>query len=829
MSGFTVQQQAADPFVSCWIEASAGSGKTKVLVDRLINLLLRGVQSDHIVCLTFTRAAAAEMAQRLNSRLRELTLMSEADRDQFINSLSFSCLKDPRQLFLEVLEAPPKIQTLHSFCQMLLLQFPLEAGISPHFRILEESEALLLKNQAIDKVFTVERPSLTYWGENRLRNMILQGLGNSEILAMLQNLFETHMTSLLSLPSFWEEPDAEKRAQNIFINEHACENIDAYCSLYLTQKGEIRKVHYKSQESLDIAHQVQTYREQFAALRLARKTREFLTLFRGVVQTYQSQKHNLQAFDFSDLITLSLNLLKQPSQAPWVLYRMANSIQHILIDEAQDTSQMQWELIQALVSDLVGEEGWTLFAVGDPKQSIYSFQGANPHSFIKLRTDFAEFTLQQGGEWKTHTLDLSFRSVPQILEGVDKYFQVYPQGLNFSEKTISHQAFRHMAKGKISFWPLIEAHPSESHQSWALPGNESLQVTPQWQAADHIAKAVESLITSDLILPSTGRPIAPKDILVLVRRRSPFVDYLVQGLKKRCIPVSGADRLVLTEHLAVQDLLAFGRFLLLPEDDFNLACLLKSSFIGCSEEVLWTLCHQRQESLWQRMQKDSGWLTIVRWLQIWREKIQTSTPYELYSEFLTTGGRAKILRRLGADADDVIDVFMTSILNYETRETPSLQGFLNFMQDTPPQFQRSSSVGDTLRVMTIHGAKGLEAPVVILIDSPDIETATVNPFLIFQDGGKAGFLLRPSQEQDCALTKKLKIKQAQLENEEQNRLLYVAMTRARDHLYISGWETQRGKALWYRSLRDILGGDIEEMVPPKRFSSHKRSPLPSWL
>jgi len=787
------QQQAADPQISCWVAASAGSGKTKVLIDRLINLLLQGIQPERILCLTFTRAAAAEMTQRLNQRLRSLAVLDAPAIAAFLAEQSFPCSKDPRTLFLEVLETSPKIQTIHSFCQTLLQQFPLEAGISPHFRILEEDERLNLMDQCIDEVFQQRRPVVTHWSEQRFRELTYQ------------YLTQTPISDYCALE---DNEDSEAFLIQHFSQQHAIDpqDIDTYCAQFLTQSGEIRKAQLKSPETSLVAESVKAFHDKRMFTRVVQKTREFLEIISPIVEAYQTRKHNLQTFDFSDLIKFSVTLLQRSDMAPWILYKVAGGIEHLLIDEAQDTSREQWQLIQLLADDLLSCQTRTLFAVGDPKQSIYGFQGANPQHFLELQHYFQEKIQQNGGIWREVALDISFRSAPEILYGVDTYFQENPRGLSFLKEELIHQAFRTTVQGEIIFWPLIKGVSPLQSESWALPSCEGYQTDPQRQAAEAVAKRIHHLLTK--------KEVQPGDILILVRRRSPFVDYVIQFLKQHQIPVAGADRVVLTNHLIVQDLMAFGQFLLLPQDDFNLACLLKSPLVGCDEESLFTLCYERSASLWEQLQQEPSWRTTVQWLQKWLVESPFLTPYQLYSELLGRDKREKILQHFGNEAREILDEFLVLALAYGNSHTASLQNFLHFLQSVSPTLQRQVVENDAVRVMTVHGSKGLESPVVIIVDSPDVQATSLNPFLFYEDGSSQRFLLRPRREEDCTLTKALKEQQDQQMLEEENRLLYVAMTRARDRLYITGWENPRGKCSWYHGLTATLNPIIadEELV-----------------
>lgn len=837
----TAQFLAADPKVSAWVAASAGTGKTKVLTDRILNLLLQGFAPERILCLTFTKAAAAEMANRLTQRLARWATLSTSELTQDLESLwgaepiPLTIVARARQLFTLVLDAPGgmKIQTIHGFCQSVLSRFPLEAGISPHFRILDDFQAEEMLLEAQHAVFT-KPPSLIeaalsilnpYMGDNRFSSILNDFFQyRARIMALLAR-HETLWNYAGELLSFLEV-DAFVEAPQEILDTHLVsrlkrqfapteEDFEIYVNTYLTKNLEIRKK--ISVEKIPQAERIFRFVRSLAALEVAQRTIAFLILFQEILVGYQERKIRRCVLDYDDLIVQTQELLSQPGVASWVMYKLEGGIDHLLVDEAQDTNTCQWEIIQNLTTEFFTSDKpfRTIFFVGDAKQSIYSFQGANPEEFLKLKSYFAHQTKKVGQGWREVQLDLSYRSTTAVLEIVDEVFAhaQNQRGVSFEDAKIVHQAFRENHPGVVQLWPLLEQEKEDRKEDvsgeWHLPLERVERLSPQSRLADYLAEEVEKWITSKRTLPSTGLPIQPRDVLILVRKRSALGPEIVRALKKRNIPVAGADRLVLTDHIAVMDLLALGQFVLLPEDDLTLACVLRSPLVGMNEEDLFTLAYDRAGTLWASLYlkaKDSPVFgEALAWLKACLNQADLTPVYEFYSWVLTQGdGRRRFLGRLGQEVEDVLEEFLTQSLNYDQDHASSLQGFMHFMNRQNQEIKRDASdtVQNQVRIMTVHGSKGLQAPIVILPDAAESGKGKWDPLL----WGDNLLMLRPTQSQDTERTEALKVKRAEAEAEEKRRLLYVALTRAQDCLYVGGWTS--GKDLssdcWYRIIQDAV-------------------------
>lgn len=873
----TAQLFAADPKASAWVAASAGTGKTKVLTDRILNLLLQGYAPERIVCLTFTKAAAAEMMNRLTQRLAQWVTLPEPQLHQELeklignNTIPPAVLTRARHLFTLVLDAPGgmKIQTIHGFCQSVLGRFPLEAGIPPHFRILDEVQAEEILLEAQQAVFSKPTPlieaALTilnpFMADQRFTTLLNDFYGQrARVLALLSQYqtVEDHGRALLQfleIESFVEnpgeilKPDLVDQLKERFVPPGL--DFEAYVTTYLTQKGEIRKKLLPDQ--LTQAESVLRFTRSLSSLELAQRTLAFLILFQEILTQYQDRKSRRCLLDYDDLIQQTQELLTQPGVAAWVLYKLDGGIDHLLVDEAQDTNAAQWQIIARLTNEFFTPDKpyRTIFIVGDAKQSIYSFQGANPHDFLKIKTYFSDLVQRMGQEWRDVQLDLSYRSTTAVLQIIDEVFSNAQnrRGVAFDEGEIVHQAFRDHHPGLVELWPLQEASSDQAEGlkgEWPLPLARVEHSSPQSQLAVYLADQVAHRLSSRTVLPSTGNPIEPRDILILVRKRSALVHEMIRALKKRDIPVAGSDRLVLKDHIAVMDLLALGQFVLLPEDDLNLACVLRSPLIGLSEEDLFTLAYGREGTLWaclsQKKLENETFQMAHEWLIACLDKADYLPVYEFYSWVLSQGaGWSRFLSRLGQEAEDALEEFLCQTLIYDHDHPSSLQGFFHFMTHQSQEIKRDAAdtIHNQVRIMTIHGSKGLQAPIVILPDATESSNGKWDPLLWTENL----VLLSPAAAQDTTKTLFFKQRRKEESQQENRRLLYVALTRAQDHLYIGGWTN--GKDLppdcWYKIIQNALEikggtgssrydqGDNQAPLYSTHQSSQERQPLPLWV
>ncbi len=590
----------------------------------------------------------------------------------------------------------------------------------------------------------------------------------------------------------------------------------------------------------------------------------------AVLQRYALAKARRAALDYEDLIVKTVSLLRERQSAAWVLFKLDRGIDHILVDEAQDTSREQWQVVEALAQEFfIGqgqrEETRTMFAVGDEKQSIYSFQGAAPRMFALMGRRFAALTEAAGQPWRRVPLDLSFRTVAPVLEAVDRVFSDHARtpGLT-AEATaaIRHGVHRLGHGGLVEVWPTIVLDDSAPADAWA-PLEEGSPSAPQLRLAERIADTIKGWIDTGERLASEDRPIRPGDILILVRKRRPFAAPMVAALKSRRIAVAGADRLRLSEQIAVQDLVSLGDFLTLPEDDLALAEVLKSPLFGLTDDDLLALAPARKGTLWSSLIDQAGanprFKAAAETLKRWRSRADYAPPFEFFATLLDReGARAKFLARLGPEAADPLDEFLNLALGYDDANAPSLTGFLAFLRETEREVKRDMEHGrNEVRVMTVHGAKGLEAPIVFLPDTCSTAAGGGAALLeladaVLPEGVEAQpFVWDIKGSGSIATIASARAERNALAAEERHRLLYVAMTRARDRLYVAGFEgkQRRSAGCWYDLIVTALGDTLVEETrsdgervrrhaltqsvaaqPPKQTLADESAaaPLPPW-
>lgn len=928
------QQNAAVPIASAWVSANAGSGKTRVLTDRVIRLMLNGAEPGQILSITFTKAAAAEMSNRLFERLGEWAALPDADLTEKLTELAGPDviatirLADARRLFARALETPGglKIQTIHAFAESVLGRFPVEAGISPEFQVLDDAAAVQLLDElkqdlltgegltdealsaldrllgvladgsfqellgqaismrreirealaahdGVDGVVAAVRVALGIGPDDSLDNVIAGGCRQGEWNEIgLRRAVE----ALRGDGKSKAMERAQKIADWLASNDDGREMmLTDYTSAFLTQAGEpaknicpasVRKSDPAIEDIL-LAEQERILRlaDRMKAAALCDRTWDLLLLAEPLLSRYANAKRRSAMLDYDDQIDITLRLLE--SQAAWVHYKLDQGISHILIDEAQDTSPQQWKIAERLSDEFFAGDGArdgarTVFAVGDEKQSIYSFQGADPEGFDRMRQYFQNRAHEAHGAFNPEKLELSFRSAPQILTAVDAVFRGSGGDLTASGAPVSHQAWRSEAQGLVELWPMDEPVERTAPERWMAPLDEVQETSNVRRLARRIAERIRRMIDDgetirDRRADGEGqRRITPGDVMILVRRRGALVDEIARALKDAAIalPVAGADRMQLTSQIAVMDLMVLGDFVLLPEDDLALATVLKSPLYGFTDDDLFDLAWNRGEGvqLWRTLRDRAAerplWQSALDELQQLMAAADQGTPYGFYSELLSAhGGRRRLHARLGADQMDPLDEFLNAALDDERQNTPSLQGFLHRLRQSGAEIKRDMEQGmDAVRIMTVHGAKGLEAPIVFLPDTARPPKASSSGLLALPgpDGVKLPLIGARQNEAPVALLAEAE-RRAKADLAEYNRLLYVAMTRAEDRLYVCGYyNSERSRPSddgWYervkRGLSDIAG-EVEEGIlrlgtplrePAAETAGGDGADLPDWL
>ncbi len=876
------QQAAANPQYSVWVSASAGTGKTRILTQRVLRLLLQNVPAHRILCITFTKAAAAEM----NSRIQEeLIFWANADDVALTKALTTLTglspnemqLKKARRLFAEVLESPGgmRIQTIHSFCQQILGRFPVEAGIPPNFSVMDEMESQKLLQEARNTIIT--RADLGQRGHKEyadlaeavdillgdgsekeltdllnkatgLRNEILnlirktskdkikQYLGElldidpktslDDIAAAYLNGLALRYGDLKELMEAFKEKGG-KTEGNLWpimddflaFPEKQKEKLENWKSVFFTAQGEQRKltrfptnaVKEAMPAAVDIISAEQEalniFTEKQAAWRTLNRSMALIHLSGAVLRCWQQYKIEKLLLDYDDLIDKTAFLLDSEEKAGashWVHYKLDEGIDHILVDEAQDTSPNQWRIITKLADVFFEGDGRlmqnqrSLFVVGDYKQSIYSFQGARPEIFRKTQTKYQELGAQK--------IDLftNFRSTPPILEFTDAVFNhSLPTSitnnhakngvLHTDEENLHHQAVRLGQRGCVEIWPLIAASEKQKAE-FSFPAQLHDEPAITEKMAENVALRIKQLLQEKYFLSSQKRACEPRDFLILVRNRHPLVQPLLKALKKQEIPIAGSDRLDILEHIAVQDLLALARFMLQPKDDYSLACVLRSPLFKIDEDALFTLSYGRSGNLFEALKakqtENAYFKEAFDGLASLRQIVDFRTPFEFFSEVLAKGGSENMYKRLGDEAKDALNEFLDFCLHWEKRNPPLLETFMRAIDAGTMTIKREYENNESfnaVRIMTAHSSKGLQAPIVILPDTHIRPTKSTNEIEIYPYKD-VEIPLWTKGKQRPPIMQAAKEEQQTEQLKENHRLLYVALTRAEDYLIIGGWE-----------------------------------------
>jgi ATP-dependent helicase/nuclease subunit A len=881
------QLAASDPAVSAFVAASAGSGKTKLLTDRLLRLMLAGAKPERIQCLTFTKAAAAEMAVRLQRTLGQWVTLDDTTLDRALRDLAIEPTEDLRQraraLFAQVLDLPGgmRIGTIHAFCQSLLRRFPLEAALSPHFQLVDERDAADALTEARETMLAEAHTE-----DRRTALRALAGLASAEQFGRHVEALQADRQRLALALGLPDLPAAQRRALGItggteaeilaagvnwqaerdlreaarivhqlgakicaeragrilewlgLDSETRIENWTQWCTEFLTVAGNSRAAGGFVSKAVTDQHpnladiflaeaaRILALLDDCRALAMAELSAALLVLAAPVLRAYATHKQDSGLVDYDDLIGRTSQLLVDPGAA-WVLYKLDGGLDHLLLDEVQDTAPAQWRIAHALTAEFFAgagarEENRTVFAVGDRKQSIYSFQGADVDSFNDSRDLLERRVTGAGRVFHRTPLDVSFRSTQPVLSLVDAVFDdpVAAAGVVEPGATLQHHADRGDHAGAVDLWPLAPLPDDVEPEPWEVAeANHNQQTAPQL-LADTLAEWIGTQTSGGVLLESRGRPLAPGDVLVLVRRRNAFARALVRALKTRGVPVAGLDRLVLTEQPAVQDLMALADALLLPQDDLNFACLLTSPLGGLNDDDLMALAVNRSGALFEALRARAH--ERPHWQRAWDYfaellgRADYVSPYALFAEALgPLGGRARLLSRLGPEAAEPVDELLNAALAYARLHPPSLQGFLHWLRRSGAEVKREAeAAGNQVRVMTVHGAKGLQAPLVIIPDTTAIPPDE-GPILWAEDPTTrvAVPLFSPRKEFRCLAAQRLRDDIARRRLEEHNRLLYVALTRAEDRLVVCGWQTRRGlpDVCWY----NLVARGFDRLAPER--------------
>lgn len=891
------QRDAANPESSVWVSAHAGSGKTYVLAQRVLRLLLSGAPPSQILCLTYTKAAAANMSKRIFDHLAEWVVL---DDDELTRRIEATGAPPPdqqmrdfaRRLFARAVETPGglKIQTIHAFCEKLLHLFPFEANVPAGFRVLDDmARAELIeasRRETIERAMrddgalhaalaVIACDASTHSFEKLCEELLFNrdalaqcddpdehaadlqaalGLRDDETLANV----EREMIMGGEPPEAWPELEAllrngstndKKLADHMAAASLAAPHPDclaSYLMIFFTEKGAPKGVGEKAiiTKGLTKAHpsllgRLEAERDRLGPLIEKRKAaavvKRSLALARlghAILDCYMRAKRCRNLLDYDDLIVRARGLLHRSSPS-WVLYKLDAQIDHILLDEAQDTSAAQWDILTAIADEFSAgvsarAVARSFFAVGDEKQSIFSFQGAAPEKFQEMRRSFERRYAAANRQFVQIALHQSFRSAQGVLNAVDRVFAYAGNGAGLglsASETMTHESIKTHLPSLVEIWPLIGLVDAEDSEDWRLPVDTVGQDDPSERMARKVADKIAELLkpgSGECVEDKNGtRTVDPGDILILVRKRGPFFEAMIRALKSRNIPVAGADRLEVAKHIAVNDLVAVGRVALLPQDDLSLATVLKTPIVGFDDDDLLAIAPGRSGSLYDSLinSPQARYRAAAATLDQWRTDAATLEPFEFYSKLLGAGGgRRRLVARLGVEANDAIDEFLRLALSFERESSPSLTAFLAMVESLNLSIKRDmEAAGHAVRVMTVHAAKGLEAKIVFLPDTCGAPTGKHDPKLFRLGDPENGPLAwTRGKDHDPAALTQARAARRDDELKEYQRLLYVALTRAEERLYIAGFhgKNQPSAESWYLSVRNALAEiGVEEPDP----------------
>ncbi|MCR4917575.1 MAG: UvrD-helicase domain-containing protein [Alphaproteobacteria bacterium] len=853
------QDIAANPNENVWVQANAGTGKTSVLIQRLLRILFRvqDLNNSGILCLTYTNAAAGEMRNRILSALRTWAM---ADDDALRELLVDICtnntptnedIETARKIFFKYIDSPEilKIKTIHGFCEEILRRFPIEAGISPVWSLVSDDSQRVLLHQSLEQLLNNQTNDpktqnafdriVSVISEHRLDNL-LEYIGGQYKHFFLVNDFDNYrkyfienIKKILNIPgakTLEKDIDklknivnyakdvkkpGEKLKKLINLTEQYIENtidFEKYKTAYLTTPGTPIKSGLTYDFLTEERERVFEQNQQNINQSIFDDTVALFDLSAAFAKIYQTIKQKNNVLDFEDLILYTHRLFSNPETMGWVLSQLDISLSHILVDEAQDTGPLQWALLRMLAGDFFAEGDNTntprsLFVVGDTKQSIYGFQGADPEAFASSREEIASYIKNNARQIREVPLTQSFRSTEPILQTVDKFF-----GNENLAKTVGflnnpHKCFRKGEPGLVEIHGLVSGKTDEDIDS-------------KKNYIKNIADKIESIITQ--------KEHKPKDIMILVQQRHPYAAIMSSELKRRNIPVAGSDRVVLPNFPVIKDFMNLLRFCINQSDDYSLACVLKSPVFALDDNEIYKICvvrNQENKSLVQT-NKDAPKIPLIKFiekpypdiynsLQDLIELAQTAGPYKFFTHLLDKYDvRRKMIACLGTEIIDPLNEFMTICLAYERTKPGTLKHFLKWFITGASEVKRDMDSDQGVRIVTVHGSKGLQSPVVFLIDTVSMPKSE-NIYNIDNNNSYPLWIWTAHKPKEfssdfCEIDEAQKHKDI----EESFRLLYVAMTRACDELYIYGFSpyTNAPELSWHNTLWQTLSNEPDITV-----------------
>ncbi len=880
-------QIALDPRHSVVVEACAGSGKTWLLVSRIVRLLLDGVQPGEILAITFTRKAAQEMRARLHEWLHLLATGSDEEAERFLreralDEIDGALLAKARSLYGDVLLAQPAItiSTFHGWFMQIVQRAPLNAGAPVGMGLLERTAALreeawqafadslrdapegepaqsmqwlfenygLYNTRALLENFVAKRaewwaytshlPSsadggggggerLVDWAVERLRAELGVDWNDDPVAdACADASFHAAVQAFAQALATGTEVQGNK-ANELRVAWEATglrERFAALSGALYTQADEPRSfkpTRKQDAEAFLLARDVlfgklQTVRDTLAELAVLRMNRAALRCGVALLEQYQELKLRQQQMDFTDLEWQACRLLDQGDCAEYMQHKLDSRYRHVLLDEFQDTNPLQWQILQVwFAAAAAADSRPAVFVVGDPKQSIYRFRRADARLF-----GVASAFLQHAFGARFLTQNKTRRNAPVVLRAVNGVFALQPDEFaDFEEHIAHHQDL----PGYVEVLPLLPLPLEESRGEGA---SDELRlrnplITPRAEEpggareieAEQFAARIAEIVAGWSVQGKGGvsRRAEYRDIMVLVRKRTHLRVY-ERALRVRHIPFLTSRRGGLLDTLEAEDTQALLAFLIAPFADLALAQVLRSPMFACGDEDLMQLAQLPSApgggaGWWSRLQHAAsggaspGLQRAHRLLCGWLALADRLPVHDLLDRIYFEGD---LIRRYEAalpaelrEASRVnLQAFMEIALNVDAGRYPSLPRFLAELrelraaEEEAPDEGRVGEIGNALRIYTVHEAKGLEAPIVWLLDANDMQrkadsygvlldwpTSAPRPahFSLYPDKRGRGVRRIPYFDADEVYARR-----------EEMNLLYVAMTRAKQALLVSG-------------------------------------------
>lgn len=899
---------------SIWVSASAGSGKTTILVSRLLVLLLSDIDLSKIVCITYTKTGANEMKTRIYNELASWVVLNDTKLEFTLKKLfktdtiQKSLIQKARVLFAKIIDniEELRILTIHAFCQQILKRFPLEAGILPNFDIIEDSKELI--KQSTDELLTninnypelLEKLKIIiqHKNEEQFYELINNILNEQQTLSIIQDFNYDYKTDLYHifnintdknqndyLDEFCKNDgfiDVNYYDNNIantltdkqqelfnylnkwknFDYEERKNNYDKYLNIFLTASYE--KKSFKTDKRMQKIVKNETFAEQvfaeqdrcfdfyqnFINTQIADLTIFSIEFGLAILNIYKKNKDKKGLLDYNDLIVYTLNLLKNSENSDWINYKMDNGIEHILLDEAQDTSKIQWQIVKSLTAEFfAGDDGneknRTIFVVGDEKQSIFKFQGASPDMFGESYLYYKNLINDARKYINKVNLEYSFRSLPNILTFTDKVFETdkYAKRISNVSPQIKHNCMRftEKASGKVELWPLIEIK-KEEEKPFEFSFEKDNETVAKELLAEDIAMKIRDLTSSNKVITikEEEKNIEYKDIMILFRTRDEvFISYLVRKLNEFKIPNTSFDKTKINNNIIIQDIVSVFEFVLFPENDLNLAVLFKSPILNLQEEDLFFVCQYKKflkkklfetlqeivknndnyENFVKDLQTDSNFPNfkmnidkyqyVINILNDFAAKSNELTIYDLCSYIIDNYDiKQRFLERFGDDFEEILKQFLNYIKNYEKNNTINLFNFLQKMKKNDIEIKKDMDASSNqVKLMTVYGSKGMQAPIVFLVNAPINTGGNKNHLLWTEKLFDYKTPIFSLSNNNSVLFDRIKNNINDDNYSEYLRLFYVGITRAENELYICGWkngnekktteEKDENKLTWY--------------------------------